>query len=104
MFSGAGGGPAGGPFIGLTCIYATDTFVSLRPRLPGDRTSRGACPGLLPPNRFPLTVGFRLICLMFAVVLSTILNYSLPLWRPRIRGPGGDRGDDGARACIPHSG
>ena len=73
-FFGAGGDPVGGLFIGLACVYAAEFLASLKPDLPG--------PGALGERAlgfFHITVGFWLMYLMFAVVLNTVLKYTLPL-------------------------
>jgi len=74
VFFSAGDHPVGGLFIGLTCIYVSEFFTSLKPDLPGPGTLGERALGF-----FHITVGFWLMYLMFAVVLDTALNYDLPV-------------------------
>jgi hypothetical protein len=73
-FFGAGDHPVGGLFIGLTCVYAADLVASLKPDLPGVGGLGERALGF-----FHVTVGFWLMYLTFAVVLNTVLNYTLPV-------------------------
>ncbi|MGH3261757.1 MAG: hypothetical protein ACRDNW_25785 [Trebonia sp.] len=73
-FYGAGDSPVGGLFIGLTCIYASDFVASLKPDLPGIGALGERALGF-----FHLGTGFWLMYLMFAAILNSVLNYSLPL-------------------------
>ena len=74
VFFSAGDHPVGGLFIGLTCIYVSEFFTSLKLDLPGPGTLGERALGF-----FHITVGFWLMYLMFAVVLDTALNYDLPV-------------------------
>ncbi len=73
-FFGAGDHPVGGLFIGLTGVYAADLVASLKPDLPGVGGLGERALGF-----FHVTVGFWLMYLTFAVVLNTVLNYTLPV-------------------------
>ncbi|HEY2549876.1 MAG TPA: hypothetical protein VGI64_04800 [Streptosporangiaceae bacterium] len=66
--------PVGGLFIGLTCIYVSDFFVSFRDDLP-----RFSGPADRMLGFFRLGTGFWLMYLVFADMLNTILKYTLPL-------------------------
>jgi hypothetical protein len=65
--------PVGGLFIGLTCIYVSDFFASLKD------IPRFANPGERALGFFHLGTGFWLFYLMFADILNTIFHYTLPL-------------------------
>lgn len=62
----------GGVFIGLSAIYVSEFVVSLKPDLP-----RAGALGERFLGFFHLGTGLWLIYLMFAVVLDTILGYTL---------------------------
>ena len=62
----------GGLFIGLTCIYVTDFFVSLKPDLPKIGNPAEKALGF-----FHLGTGFWLFYLMFAVVLDFTSKFTL---------------------------
>jgi hypothetical protein len=66
--------PVMGLFIGLTCVYVTDFFASLRADLPkyGNWGEKGL-------GFFHLGTGFWLFYLVFATVLNFTLKYTLPL-------------------------
>jgi hypothetical protein len=74
VFFGVGDQPVAGVFIGLTCVYVTDFFVSLRPDFErvGALAER-AC------GFARIGTGFWLMYLTFAVALNFILGYGLPL-------------------------
>lgn len=74
VFFGAHDHPVGGLFIGLTCVYVADFFVSLRPDAPrlGELGERFL-------GFFHLGTGFWLLYLMFAVTLNFTLKYTLPV-------------------------
>ena len=74
VFFSAGDHPVGGLFIGLTCVYLGELVASLKPVLPGIGPLGERALGF-----FHLTVGFWLMYLVFAVVLDTTLNYTLPM-------------------------
>jgi hypothetical protein len=72
VFFGAKDQAVGGVFIGLACVYVSEFFVSLKPDLPG--------PGALAEKAlgfFHIGTGLWLMYLTFAVVLDTILGYTL---------------------------
>jgi hypothetical protein len=62
----------GGVFIGLTCIYVTDFFASLKPDLPKIGNPAEKLLGF-----FHLGTGFWLFYLMFAVVLDFTSKFTL---------------------------
>jgi len=64
----------GGLFIGLTLIYVTDFFVSLKPAFP-----RIGNPAERVLGFFHLGTGFWLFYLMFAVVLNFALKWTWPV-------------------------
>jgi hypothetical protein len=66
VFLRVGDDPVGGLFIGLTCIYMTDFFVSLKADLPRTRNPAERLLGFL-----HLGTGFWLFYLMFAVTLDS---------------------------------
>jgi hypothetical protein len=66
--------PVMGLFIGLTCIYVSDFFASIKADLP-----RYGNPGEKALGFFHLGTGFWLMYLMFAAVLNFTLKYTLPL-------------------------
>ena len=72
VFFGAGDDPVGGVFIGLTGVYVTDFFASLKPDLgrPGELAERAV-------GFFRIGTGLWLMYLTFAVVLDFVLNYKL---------------------------
>lgn len=72
VFFKAGDQPVGGVFIGLAAIYFSEFFVSIKPDLPrtGDLAERFL-------GFFHLGTGLWLMYLTFAVVLNTILGYTL---------------------------
>jgi hypothetical protein len=72
VFFGAHDQAVGGVFIGLTCIYASELLVSLKPDLP-----RQGAIGERVLGFFHLGTALWLMYLMFAVTLDTILGYSL---------------------------
>jgi hypothetical protein len=74
VFFKASDAPVAGLFIGLTCIYVTDFFASLKPDLP-----RPGALGERALGFFHLGTGFWLIYLMFATVLNFALKFTLPL-------------------------
>jgi hypothetical protein len=59
-------------FIGLACVYVSEFFVSLKPDLPGPGAMAEKALGF-----FHIGTGLWLMYLMFAVVLDTILGYTL---------------------------
>lgn len=72
VFFGAKDQPVGGVFIGLACVYVSEFFASLKADLPG--------PGALAEKAlgfFRIGTGLWLMYLTFAVVLDTILGYTL---------------------------
>ncbi|MGH9298985.1 MAG: hypothetical protein ACRDZT_03650 [Acidimicrobiales bacterium] len=73
-FFGAHDNPVGGLFIGLTCIYVSDFFASLKPAL-----VRAGRVGERALGFFHLGTGGWLIYLMFAATLNFVLQYKLPL-------------------------
>jgi hypothetical protein len=74
-FYGAHDNPVGGLFIGLTCIYFVDFFVSIKADLPGFLGNLAE--RVL--GALHIAVGFWLMYLMFATVLNFTLKYTLPL-------------------------
>jgi hypothetical protein len=74
VFFKVGDSPVGGLFIGLTCVYVTDFFVSLGSDFPavGGMAERAL-------GFFRIGTGFWLMYLTFAVALNYILGYTLPL-------------------------
>ena len=73
VFFKAGDYQVGGVFIGLTCVYVTDFFVTIKPSLPagiGNLSER-----LL--GFFHLGTGLWLFYLMFAVVLDFTVKWTL---------------------------
>jgi hypothetical protein len=72
VFFGAKDYPVAGLFIGLTCIYITDFFASLKADLPKWGNLGEKALGF-----FHLGTGFWLFYLMFSVVLDTTLKYTL---------------------------
>lgn len=75
VFFGAHDQPVGGLFIGLTGVYASDVFATVKADLPpgiGNLAERSL-------GFFHLGTGLWLIYLMFAVVLNFVLGYNLPL-------------------------
>ena len=72
VFFGAHDPAVGGVFIGLACIYVAEFVVSLKPDLPrpGELAERAL-------GFFHIGTGLWLMYLMFAVVLDTILGYTL---------------------------
>ena len=74
VFFGSSDAPVGGLFIGLTCVYAADFVASLKPDLPGIADLGERALGF-----FRLGTGFWLMYLTFAVVLNTVLKYTLPV-------------------------
>jgi len=71
VFFKAGDYPVGGVFIGLTCIYVSDFFASLRADLPkfGNPAERAL-------GFFHLGTGFWLFYLMFAVTVDFALKWT----------------------------
>lgn len=67
--------PVGGLFIGLTCIYVSDFFASVKADLPGSIGGLGE----RALGFFHLGTGLWLMYLMFATVLNFIFNMGLPL-------------------------
>jgi hypothetical protein len=74
VFFKAGDDPVGGLFIGLTCIYVSDFFASLRP---SELTLSNLGERAL--GAFHIGTGLWLFYLMFADVLNTVLKFTLPL-------------------------
>ena len=74
VFFGVGDQPVAGVFIGLTCVYVTDFFVSLRPDFERIGTLAERACGFA-----RIGTGFWLMYLTFAVALNFILGYGLPL-------------------------
>ncbi len=74
VFFGAHDNPVGGLFIGLTGVYVTDFFASLRPLY--DRLGKWGESGL---GFFHIGTGLWLMYLTFAAALNFVLNYDLPL-------------------------
>lgn len=72
VFFGAGDGPVGILFLGLTLVYVSDIFVSLKPDLPGIGAAAERSLGL-----FHLLTGLWLLYLMFGVTLDFVLGYHL---------------------------
>jgi hypothetical protein len=73
VFFGAHDNPVGGVFIGLTCVYVADFFLTLRPVFP--RVGEVA---LRAYGFFHLGTGFWLIYMTFSVTLDFTLKYTLP--------------------------
>jgi hypothetical protein len=71
VFFKVGDDPVGGLFIGLTCIYVTDFFVSLKADLPRIGNPAERVLGFL-----HLGTGFWLFYLMFAVTLDFALKWT----------------------------
>jgi hypothetical protein len=71
VFFKVGDDAVGGLFIGLTCIYVTDFFVSLKPDLPKIGNPAEKVLGF-----FHLGTGFWLFYLMFAVTLDFALKWT----------------------------
>jgi hypothetical protein len=71
VFFKVGDDPVGGLFIGLTCIYVTDFFVSLKADLPRIGNPAERLLGFL-----HLGTGFWLFYLMFAVTLDFALKWT----------------------------
>jgi hypothetical protein len=71
VFFKAGDDPVGGVFIGLTCVYVSDFFASIRADLPkiGNPAERAL-------GFFHLGTGFWLFYLMFAVTLDLTLKWT----------------------------
>ncbi|MGH9065268.1 MAG: hypothetical protein ACRD0L_15105, partial [Acidimicrobiales bacterium] len=74
VFFGAHDNPVAGLFIGLTGIYVSDFFASLKPDLPGIARLGEKSLGI-----WHLGTGFWLLYLMFATTLNFVLKYNLPL-------------------------
>jgi hypothetical protein len=74
VFFKAGDDPVGGLFIGLTCIYISDFFVTLGPDVP-----RLPALGERALGFFHLGTGLWLFYLLFADVLNVTLKYTLPI-------------------------
>ncbi len=74
VFFKAGDDPVGGLFIGLTGVYVSDFFASMKPDLPGIGGLGERALGF-----FHIGTGLWLMYLMFAVVLNFTLGYSLPV-------------------------
>ena len=75
VFFGAHDHPVGGLFIGLTGVYVSDVFATVKADLPpklGAFAERSL-------GFFHLGTGMWLIYLMFAVALNFVLGYNLPL-------------------------
>jgi hypothetical protein len=72
VFFGARDYPVGGVFIGLTCIYVSDFFASMKPDIgrPGELSERAL-------GFFRIGTGLWLMYLTFAVALDFVLNYTL---------------------------
>jgi hypothetical protein len=66
--------PVGGLFIGLTGVYVTDFFASLKADLPGPGSIGERALGF-----FHVGTGLWLMYLMFATVLNFTLGYTWPL-------------------------
>lgn len=64
--------PVGGLFIGLTCVYVSDFFASIKADRPGIGNLGERALGF-----FHIGTGLWLMYLMFAVVLNFTLGYSL---------------------------
>ncbi|MDA8316694.1 MAG: hypothetical protein M0010_16225 [Actinomycetota bacterium] len=75
VFFGAHDDPVGGLFIGLTGVYVSDVFATVKADLP----ERLETPPLRSLGFFHLGTGLWLIYLMFAVALNFVLAYNLPL-------------------------
>jgi len=75
VFFGAHDDPVGGLFIGLTGVYVSDVFATVKADLP-ERLGSFAERSL---GFFHLGTGLWLIYLMFAVALNFVLAYNLPL-------------------------
>jgi hypothetical protein len=74
VFFKAGDAPVGGLFIGLTGVYVSDFFASMKPDLPGIGSLGERALGF-----FHIGTGLWLMYLMFATVLNFTLRYTLPL-------------------------
>jgi hypothetical protein len=74
VFFKGGDAPVGGLFIGLTCIYVSDFFASLRPDV-----ERLSFLGEKALGAFHIGTGLWLMYLMFADILNAVLKFTLPV-------------------------
>jgi hypothetical protein len=66
--------PVGGVFIGLACVYVTEFFASLKIDLPTVGAAAERALGFV-----RIGTGLWLMYLVFAVVLNSVLRYTLPM-------------------------